>query len=403
MKIAVFHNLPSGGAKRALFEWCQRLVNAHSLDVFTLETADHDFCDIRPYATQHEIYEFSPRDLFRSPFGRLNQFQRWRDLGDLEKLNRRIAEQINRGGYDVLFANTCMYTFIPALLQQVKIPSVYYLHEPFGSGFYRSFERPYLRKADWRESLNRLDPLIRLYQGRLDSIQKRSVQKTTRLLANSNFTRERIHSGFGADSAFSPYGVDLNGFYPVEGAKRESYVVSVGEMSPRKGFDFVIKSLGTIPAEQRPLLKLACNIVHPDEFAYINKLAEQNSVQLEVLTGVKTAGLRELYAKARLCIYAPVMEPFGLVPLEAMACGTPVVGVREGGVQESILHEQTGLLVERNEQQFGLAILNLLASPELIDIYGENGHKHVLKNWTWEKSVSILSSQLAECASMGVQ
>ncbi|PWB75400.1 MAG: hypothetical protein C3F07_05650, partial [Anaerolineales bacterium] len=184
MKIAIFHNIPSGGAKRALFEWTRRLAGRHVIDVYSLATADHTFCDIRPFAARHHVFEFAPRSLFNSPFGRLNQFQRWRDLGDLERINRRIAGQINQGGYDVLFANTCIFTFIPALLQYVNIPSVYYLHEPFGSGFYRSFERPYLKRGGWRQSVDRLDPLIGLYQGRLASIQKRSLRATTRLLSN---------------------------------------------------------------------------------------------------------------------------------------------------------------------------------------------------------------------------
>jgi glycosyltransferase involved in cell wall biosynthesis len=402
MKIAVFHNIPSGGAKRALFEWVRRLADEHTLDVYSLTTADHDFCDIRPFASGHHVFDFAPRSLFKSPLGRLNQFQRWSDLGDLEELNRRIAEQINRGGYDVLFANTCMYTFIPALVQYVEIPSVYYLHEPFGRGFYRTFERPYLKMGGWRERMDRLDPLIGLYKGRLASIQKRSVHKTTRLLSNSRFTGERIGQEFGVEAEFSPYGVDLDGFHPVEGVRREDYVVSVGEMSPRKGFDFIVKSLGMIPAEQRPPLKLACNVVHADELAYIKDLAEQNGVQLEVLEGVKVDGLRDLYNRARLCVYAPVMEPFGLVPLEAMACGTPVVGVREGGVQESVIHEQTGLLMERDARQFGAAIKHLLADPDLAETYGRNGRAHVVRNWSWENSVAILEKHLADCAGVSI-
>jgi glycosyltransferase involved in cell wall biosynthesis len=402
MRVAIYHNLPSGGAKRAVYEWICRLTNAHSIDLYSLSTANHDFCDIRPYCSQHTIFDFTPRDLYKSPFGRLNQFQRWRDLGDLDRLNQSIAEKINEGGYDLLFANTCMFTFIPALLQYIEIPSVYYFHEPFGSGFYRSLERPYLNKDSWRENLNHFDPLIKLYQGRLASMQKRSVRVTTQLLSNSNFTRDRIQQEFGLDATFSPYGVDLNGFHPVAGSQREDYVMSVGEMSPRKGFDFVVKSLGTIPTEQRPLLKLACNMVYEDELAFIKELAERNKVQLEVLVGVNVDGLRDLYSRARLCVYAPVMEPFGLVPLEAMACGTPVVGVREGGVQESVIHKQTGLLVARDVEKFGSSIQHLLANPELADKYGRSGHEHVLKNWTWEKSVSILNSHLADCTGWGI-
>lgn len=401
MKIAIFHNLPSGGAKRALFEWVRRLAGEHEMDVYSLETADHAFCDIRPYASKHEVYEFAPRGLFESPFGRLNQLQRWRDLGDLEQLNRRIAGQINLGGYDVLFANTCMYTFIPALLQYVEIPSVYYLHEPFGTGFIRVFVRPYIKKGGWREAMDRFDPLIGLYRRRLASIQRRSVRGTTRLLSNSRFTSGRIQAEFGVDAEFSPYGVDLTGFQPVNGSQREDFIVSVGEMSPRKGFDFIVESLGRIPADQRPVLKVASNMVHEDELGYVKTLAKQNSVTLDVLVGLRVDELRSLYSRAQLCAYAPVMEPFGLVPLEAMACGTPVVGVREGGVQESVLHEQTGLLVGRDAQKFGEAIQHILSNPDLITKYGRNGREHVLKNWTWDRSVAFLKSHLSEVAGLG--
>jgi glycosyltransferase involved in cell wall biosynthesis len=92
-----------------------------------------------------------------------------------------------------------------------------------------------------------------------------------------------------------------------------------------------------------------------------------------------------------------VLEPFGLVPLEAMSCGTPVVGVREGGVQESIIHERTGLLVERDPKKFSNAVQHLLSNPDLIAEYGRNGREHVLKNWTWDRSVDRLEDHLVAC------
>lgn len=394
MKIALFHNLPSGGAKRAVFEWVRRLAENHSIDVFSLSTADHVFCDIQPFAKQHTVFGFVSHRLFESPFGRLNQLQRWRDLGSLDAVNLRIAAEINSRGYDVLFAHTCKFTFVPAILQYTEFPSAYYLHEPFGPGFERHFNRPYLRKDGWRKSLNRFDPLIKLYQHRLSSIQKLSITKTKKLLANSHFTGECIQSIFGQPTTFCPLGVDLNDFYPIAGSSRGGYIVSVGEMSPRKGFDLVVESLGKIPSNQRPALKLACNRVNMDELGYLNSLAELNGVDMEVLIDLSIDQLRLLYNQARLCVYAPVKEPFGLVPLEAMACGTPVIGVREGGVPESVVHEYTGLLVERDVQQLSDSIQYLISKPELGSIYGRNGRDHVLKNWTWDQSVTLLEKYL---------
>jgi len=145
-------------------------------------------------------------------------------------------------------------------------------------------------------------------------------------------------------------------------------------------------------------LKLACNIVHADELEYVKHLAGRHAVKLEVLVGLDVQELNSLYNRARFCVYAPVMEPFGLVPLEAMACGTAVIGVREGGVRESILHEQTGILVERDAQKFAAAIQHLVTNPDLAETYGRDGRQHVMNNWTWERSVSTLRSQLVDCA-----
>ena len=95
MKIALYHNLPSGGAKRSLYETVRRLTADYHNDVHTLSTADESFCDLRPFVNKYEMVTFKPSCLFSSPLGRLNQVQRWRDLYRLDQLARRIADEID--------------------------------------------------------------------------------------------------------------------------------------------------------------------------------------------------------------------------------------------------------------------------------------------------------------------
>ena len=140
MRLALYHNLPSGGAKRAVYEWTKRLAKEHIIDVYTLSTADHDFCDIRPLVNEYKIFDYQPRGLFQRPFGRLNQLQRWRELGDITHLGRKIALQIDAGGYDLVFGHNCKFTTIPTFLQFINTPSAYYLHEPFGPKFNRQIQ-----------------------------------------------------------------------------------------------------------------------------------------------------------------------------------------------------------------------------------------------------------------------
>lgn len=398
MRIALFHNTPSGGAKRAIYEWTRRLAANHQIDVYTLSSADHNFCDIRPFVQQHRVFDFKPRKFFGSPWGRLNQLQRWRDLGELTRIGQLIADQINKGDYDIVFAHTCLYTFIPTMLEFVSKPAVYYLHEPFGRKFTREIERPYLKRDKWRDTVNRFDPLIALYRRRLNTIQFQGSHRAKRLLANSDFTHEQIKRAFGLDAPVCYLGVDGQGFHPLPGVPRDNFVLSVGEFSPRKGFDFIVKSLGSIPPANRPGLRVVSNTVIPEERDYVERLAKQHGVKLEVLLHLKMDELKLEYNKAQLCVYAPVREPFGLVPLEAMACGTPIVGVREGGVQESIVHERTGLLVERDPARFGAAVQQLLSNPALAAAYGRNGREHVLHHWTWDRAVTRLEDHLISCA-----
>jgi phosphatidylinositol alpha-1,6-mannosyltransferase len=72
--------------------------------------------------------------------------------------------------------------------------------------------------------------------------------------------------------------------------------------------------------------------------------------------------------------------------------------VREGGIPESVVHECTGLLAERNTKDFAAAIQLLLDDPLLAETYGRNGREYVVRNWTWEKSVTALETQLSRCA-----
>jgi glycosyltransferase involved in cell wall biosynthesis len=69
-------------------------------------------------------------------------------------------------------------------------------------------------------------------------------------------------------------------------------------------------------------------------------------------------------------------------------------------VQESIINDETGLLVERDSRKFSEAILRLLGDPNLASTFSLNGREHVARNWTWVQSTKSLESYLASCAKM---
>lgn len=393
MKIAVFHDLPSGGAKRTLYETMKRLSKKHTLDVYTLDTADNTFCNLAEFSNSEFVFHFSPAKMFRSPLGRLNQFQRWRDLQRLDLLARRIGQKVDDGKYDVVFVEPCMWTQAPLMLRYLRTPSIYYCHEPPRHA-YEFPLRITKEMTGWRSRINSVDPFIRLYQKTAQRLDRLATCSANRVLVNSKFIMEQVKHIYGIDPFICYQGVDTEMFQPETGNGQEAYILSVGAIQPHKGYDFLIESFSYIDKNIRPPLHLIGNMQNIREHNVLQAYAEKHGVKLCIEVGIDQRTLVQRYNRALFVAYAPYNEPFGLVPLEAMACGKPVVGVDEGGVKETVLHKSTGLLIERNARKFGESIQFLLESPDLIEQYGRNGRKHAVKNWSWEKSVNELEQHM---------
>lgn len=396
MRIAVFHNLPSGGAKRSLYEELKRLCARHTLDVYTTTDADHAFADIRPFANRHIPAKFKPRRLLNSPFGRLNQLIRLADLHSIRTLYQRMAVEIDQGDYDALLVHPCRIEGCPSVVRYLRrTPAVYYCHEPLRILYEQMPWRPYDRgEAAHRRLLNRLDPLPGIYRRELRRGDRLNVRSVRRILVNSGYIQAAARQAYDVDAEISYHGVDAELFRPLSCA-RENMVFSVGSLTPLKGFDFLIESLATIPEGERPELVIASNFQNPPEREFLEQSARRLGVRLQLLENVSDERLVDLYNRAAAVVYAPVREPFGFVSLEAMACGTPVVGVAEGGLLETILPGRTGILVERDPTRFGASLRGLLASPEAAAAMGAAGRKHVLENWTWDKAADELVRHLS--------
>lgn len=392
MKIAVYHDLPSGGAKRTLYEAMKRLSQRHILDVYTLDTADKTFCDLHEFSNAESVFHFSPSKLFQRPFGRLNQFQRWSDLHRLDRLARQAAKVIDDGKYDLVLAQPCMWTQAPLVLRYLDTPSIYYCHEP-PRNLYDSASVQQAG-ADSHNVLDAIDPFNRKYHLTAREFDKLAVQAATKVLVNSIFIQNQVKRIYGIEAAISYHGVDTDLFCPDSSKVDAPYILSVGAIQPHKGFDFLIESIGHIDLSIRPPLFLIGNMENPDQQKKLQELARKKAVELHIEVGLDQGTLVRRYNDAALVAYAPYNEPFGLVPLEAMSCGKPVVGVDEGGVRETVQSGLTGTLVERNPQKFGKAIQLLLEDQTLMDQYGRNGRQYVMENWSWEKAVNALEAHM---------
>jgi glycosyltransferase involved in cell wall biosynthesis len=96
--------------------------------------------------------------------------------------------------------------------------------------------------------------------------------------------------------------------------------------------------------------------------------------------------LVNLYNEAAVFACPSVYEPFGIINLEAMACETPVVATRVGGIKEVVVDGETGLLVPPGEPvKLGGALTRILEDPATAAKMGEEGRRHVLEHFTWDR------------------
>lgn len=406
LNIAVWHNLPSGGGKRALYEHVKGLAQrGHHIEVWCPSTADMDYLPLSEFAQEHVIpfhWQSPPKS------GRVQNIMypyRWIEtkLSAMERHCAECAKEISAKKFDVLFVNACMFFRSPPLARMLnQLPSVIYLGEPYRWLYEALPSLPWLAMPDSGENpytpkrLKRfLRDLIQVQGYRLQAREeRRNAEVFGRILVNSLYSRESILRAYGLDSTVCYLGVDGELFSP-NGAVREGFVIGLGSLTPEKGPDVAIRALAAIPAKKRPELKWVGNVAFPHYLDELVKLAADLNVRFDPKVNVSDSELIDLLNRASLMLYTSQLEPFGFAPLEANACGTPVVAIAEGGVRETVFNMENGLLVhDRDPQTLGRAVLTLLDNEQLTNRLGNAGRQMVEERWTWESAIDNLEAQL---------
>ena len=190
-----------------------------------------------------------------------------------------------------------------------------------------------------------------------------------------------------------PCGVDVESFTPDGPAAERGplrRVLSVGRLVPRKGFDTVIRALAAVPDTELLIAggPAAGDLAGDSEAARLRRLAERLGVadRVRLLGAVPRPDMPALMRSADLVVCAPWYEPFGLVPLEAMASGVPVVASAVGGFLDTVVDGATGTLVPpQRPDRLASAMRKLLAEPFWREAYGTAGVDRARSRYSWER------------------
>ena len=411
MRIGVWHNLGSGGGKRALYEQVAGLAaRGHAVEAWCPSHADPHYLPLSGLITEHVLPTPPVTWDLGAAGGPQRLVQRFRQtqthLNIMLAHGRACAAEMAARDYDVLLAHPCRYLRVPTVGRYLNLPKVLYLQEPdrqlyeadphlpwpapdLPPGFWRSPRR----LAEWAVDAVRVQTLRRRAREELTS-----VQAFDEVLVNSLYSRESLLRAYGREAAVCYLGVDAERFRPT-GAPRENLVVSVGAFTPAKRVEHVVRAVGSLAAARRPALVWIANFAQPAYQQAMEALAQACGVSLTVLVGVPDEALVSWLSRAAALIYAPRREPFGLAPLEAGACETPVVAVAEGGVRETVVDGVTGVLVTDNAPEaLGAALGRVLDRPDWARELGAAGRRAVRERWTWARAVEALEGHLRRAA-----
>jgi D-inositol-3-phosphate glycosyltransferase len=190
-----------------------------------------------------------------------------------------------------------------------------------------------------------------------------------------------------------PCGVDLDTFSPDGGAEERRpglhRIVVVSRMVPRKGIDDVIRALAAVPGAE--LVIAGGDQGDAPERRRLEAIARDAGVadRVEFRGQIRRTEVPGLLRSADVVAATPWYEPFGMVPLEAMACGVPVVVSAVGGLVDTVVHGVTGLHVQpRSPARIAAALAELLESETLRRSLGLAGARRARARYGWNRIAS---------------
>lgn len=407
MRVAIWHDLPSGGGLRALVGQTSALIEmGHEVAVWSPNSWSTDFDRWWPgHVQRHQRpYEGSWEPTFLDrhfdvPLDRFN----WR-ANALHAHARAVTDEMRAWKPDVLLVHPAWWFYASPLAQHWDGPSVLYLQEPFRPLYEAWPDNAWAAppRAEGVPLKSRVGRFLRDYrQLTLNRRQVREeiawVKAFDRVLVNSLFSRESLIRAYGIDPVFCPLGADHAGLARSPLLPKERYVVSVGEIGPNKDPRCAIAAVGHVPKEYRPQLRWFGNRFDEGLLAQANADAERMGVDFVFRTSVTDDELTQGLSGAACFVFCARLEPLGLSPLEANLAGTSVVAIAEGGVRETILEGVNGTLVaNRDPALLGNAIGRYVQDLAWAASEGARARQHVLATHTWERAGRMLSAELAK-------
>ena len=394
--LAVLGGVDSGGQNVYVGKVASHLAElGYDVDVFTRRDSSHL---PRVARWTHGVR------IIHVPAGPPSPVRKENMLGFMGEFTAFVLQACRCKPYDLLHANFFMSGLVAADVKAV-------LGTPFVVTFHA------------------LGRVRRLYQLETDSfpeerlaIEDRIVAEADRIIAECPQDEEDLIRLYDADPekiTIVPCGFDPGEFWPVEKAAArvalgldpdERLILQLGRMVPRKGVETAIRGLGRLRAQHGISARLLVVGGESDdadaqitpEIGRLRKIASAEGLDQEVnFVGRRGRDqLRYYYSAADLFVTTPWYEPFGITPVEAMACGTPVVGSNVGGIKFTVRDGENGYLVPPNDPEaLAERIAHLYQNPKLLSVLSRQAVRRANDLFTWQRVTGAVADLYEEVLS----
>ncbi len=327
---------------------------------------------------QEYIKEF-PELIFESVNGPVtSSFLFWLLLPFWQIKTAKIIKKYAKKGKVTLLCSVFPANWIglPYKIFHKNIRCTWFCHEPSG----------FIHIKKWRNAIssppkriiaNTIFPLLSL-------LDKKLVAYADDIFVNSRYSQAVAKKIYRRTGIIIYPGVDAKKYSPVRFEEKENYILSVGRLSKFKNFNILISAFAKLK-DKKVLLYLIGN---GEEKNNLQNLTKKLEIEKRVVffSNINDQTLVDFYAKAKIFALCSRNEPFGIVPIEAMACGTAVIADNSGGPLETIINGKTGELINCEIENLHLALEKLLVNEKTLKIYSLAARNWAVENFNWDNS-----------------
>jgi len=314
-----------------------------------------------------------------------------------------------------------LYAHLPEFLEQVNtftkeqgleydvVHSHYWLSSWVGREMSQAMGVPHLVTFHTLALLKMQSRAGEMEQAERPVVEAEVMATADRIIAFSPHERDAMVRLYGADASrvsLVPCGVDLSVFRPLDrkmarerlGLNGDKILLYVGRVEPLKGLELLVETAAQIDSEEGVrVMVVGADVNGNGEIDRVKLLAKERDLedQIDFVGQVDHNELPLYYNAADVCVVPSYYESFGLVALEAMACGIPVVAARVGGLSTIIQHGSTGYLKPwRCPDAFANSVEMIISSDGLQQSLGEAARKRA-EGMGWDNVAAMIWDEYA--------